>query len=114
GHYSAHGGLLIGCGDVRGDAKTEALAGALVFLWCGEGLADQFFDAHTGVKVTTVELYEIDEAFFEEAHRDAEEARVRREERHAQRDRGEGERGEGDRGEAQSHGDAPRAAPEAE
>ncbi len=91
GHYSAHVGLLVGAGDVRGDAKSEALSGALVFLWCGEGLAEQFFEAHTGVKVQTVELYEIDEAFFEEARNDAEEARKRREERHAQRDREEPE-----------------------
>jgi len=91
GHYSAHVGLLVGAGDVRGDAKNEALAGALVFLWCGEGLAEQFFEAQIGVKVQTVELYEIDEAFFAEAQRDADEARKRREERHAQREREEPE-----------------------
>jgi hypothetical protein len=90
GHYSAHVGLLIGAGDPRGDAKSEALSGgALVFLWCGEGLAEQFFEAQIGVKVQTIELYEIDEAFFETARHDAEEARARREERHAERERGE-------------------------
>lgn len=89
GHYSAHVGLLVGAGDPRGDAKSEALSGALVFLWCGEGLAEQFFEAAVGVKVQTIELYEIDEAFFEEARRDADEARQRREERQAQRDRDE-------------------------
>ncbi|MBK7864823.1 MAG: restriction endonuclease [Archangiaceae bacterium] len=92
GHYAAHVGLLVGAGDPRGDAKSEALAGgAMVFLWCGEGLAEQFFEAQTGVKVTTVELYELDDAFFETAQKDAEEARARREERHAQRDRDERE-----------------------
>lgn len=92
GNHSAHVGLIISAGDARGDAKSDALSGALVFLWCGEGLSDQFFEAKAGVKVQTVELYEVDEAFFEEARKDAEEARLRREERHAERDRkGEGE-----------------------
>src|SRR6185436_9462390 len=58
-HYSANVGLLISAGDARGDAKSDATSGALVFLWCGEGLADQFFQAQVGVKVQTIELYEI-------------------------------------------------------
>jgi len=88
-HYSANIGVFVSPGDARGDAKTDATAGQLVFLWCGEGLAEMFFEAQTGVKVQTVELYEIDEAFFAEAARDAEEARQRREERQREREQQE-------------------------
>ncbi len=99
GHYGANVGLIVSPGEVRGDAKSEALSGALVFLWCGEGLADQFFEAQAGVKVQTIELYEIDEAFFTDAARDAEEAKLRREERSRERDRdgGSGDAPVGDR-----------------
>jgi ribonuclease E len=82
GHYGANMGLICSPGEPRGDAKSEALQGALVMLWCGEGLAEKFFEAHVGVSVQSLELYEIDEAFFAKAQQDAEDARVRREERH--------------------------------
>jgi len=82
GNYGANLGLICSPGEPRGDAKSEALSGALVMLWCGEGLADKFFEAHVGVNVQTLELYEIDEAFFDRARVDAEDARARREERH--------------------------------
>lgn len=85
GHYGANMGLICSPGEPRGDAKSEALQGALVMLWCGEGLADKFFEAHVGVSVQSLELYEIDEAFFAKARLDAEEARARREERHLAR-----------------------------
>ncbi len=85
GNYGANMGLICSPGEPRGDAKSEALQGALVMLWCGEGLAEKFFEAHVGVSVQTLELYEIDEAFFAKAKQDAEDARTRREERHAQK-----------------------------
>ncbi|WP_141331236.1 HTH domain-containing protein [Myxococcus sp. AB025B] len=81
-HYSAQVGLLVSAGDVRGDARTEAQAsGSLVMLWCGDALGEKFLEAETAVTVTRVELYEIDERFFEAAKLDAEEAQKRREER---------------------------------
>ncbi len=85
GQYGANMGLICSPGEPRGDAKSEALQGALVMLWCGEGLAEKFFEAHVGVNVQSLELYEIDEAFFDKAKLDAEDARARREERHLQK-----------------------------
>ncbi|WP_246357600.1 HTH domain-containing protein [Pyxidicoccus fallax] len=92
GHYSAQVGLLVSAGDVRGDARTEAQAsGSLVMLWCGDALGEKFLEAKTGVSVTTVELYEVEERFFEAAKLDAEEAQKRREERQREKQaRGEG------------------------
>lgn len=82
GHYSAQVGLLVSAGDVRGDARSEAQAsGALVMLWCGDALGEKFLEAKTAVTVTQVELFDIDERFFEAARLDAEEAQKRREER---------------------------------
>ncbi|WP_254626693.1 HTH domain-containing protein [Myxococcus sp. CA039A] len=81
-HYSAQVGLLVSAGDVRGDARTEAQAsGSLVMLWCGDALGEKFLEAETAVTITRVELYEVDETFFEAAKLDAEEAQKRREER---------------------------------
>jgi ribonuclease E len=87
GHHAAHLGLLLGTGDVRGEARSEALSGShLVHIWSGEGLAEKFLEARAGVRVTTLELFELDRAFFEDAARDAEDARRRREERHRERE----------------------------
>lgn len=86
GHYSAQVGLLIGAGDVRGDGRAEAQSsGALVMLWCADALGEKFLEVRTGVTVTQVELFEIDERFFDVARLDAEEARRRREERQRER-----------------------------
>lgn len=90
GHYASQVGLLLSPGDVRGDARAEAQSqGALVMLWCSEGLAEKFFEAKVGVTVQHIELYDVDERFFEQAKLDAEESRARREERHRERDAGE-------------------------
>jgi ribonuclease E len=87
GHQAAHLGLMLGTGDVRGEARSEALSGGpLVQIWSGEGLAEKFLEAHAGVRVTTLELFELDRSFFEDAARDAEDARRRREERHRERE----------------------------
>jgi hypothetical protein len=87
GQLSANLGLFICTGEARGDARAEATAsGALVMLWCGDHLSEKFFDAEVGVAVTRVELFELDEAFFEKAKLDAEEAQKRRDERHRDRD----------------------------
>jgi ribonuclease E len=82
GHYSAQVGLLVSAGEARGDARTEAQAsGALVMLWCGDALGEKFLEAKTAVSITQVELFDIDERFFETAKLDADEAQRRREER---------------------------------
>jgi ribonuclease E len=85
--HNAHVALLVSPGDVRGDARQEALNGSLVFLWCGDGLADKFCESHTGVRVVHVELYHIDEAFFVQAKVDGDDAQRRREERHREKEK---------------------------
>jgi ribonuclease E len=85
-HQSAHSALLIATGDLRSDARSEALSGAPVHVWAGEGLAEKFLESHTGVRVVSLELFELDRGFFEEAARGAEESRRRREERHRERE----------------------------
>jgi ribonuclease E len=85
-HHAAQVGLVLAGGDARGEARTEALAQpSLVFLWCGEGLADKFLEAHAGVRVTQAELFELDPAFFLSAARVAAEVKERREERRRER-----------------------------
>jgi ribonuclease E len=85
-HHGAQMGLVLASGDVRGESRSEAVAQpGLVLLWCGEGLADKFLEAHAGVRVTNAELYEVDPAFFQSAARVAAEVRERREERRRER-----------------------------
>lgn len=75
-------GLIISPQDARGDGRAEAVEnGALILLWCGEGLGEKMLEAHLGVKVTNAELYEFDPIFFEVAAKDADELRARRDER---------------------------------
>ena len=109
GHYSAQVGLLVSAGDVRGDARTEAQAsGSLVMLWCGDALGEKFLEAETGVTVTRVELFDVDESFFDAAKVEAEEAQKRREERQREKQaKGEGE-GEEATAEAKPERERPR------
>ena len=85
-HQSANCALLIATGDLRSDARSEALNGAPVHVWAGEGLAEKFLESHSGVRVVSLELFELDRAFFEDCARGAEESRRRREERHRERE----------------------------
>jgi hypothetical protein len=88
--HGANVGLIVSPGEVRGEARGEAVGpGPLVFLWCGDSLAERFFEAQVGVTVTTLELFTMDPDFFDRAHADALESQQRREER--QRERGEAE-----------------------
>ncbi|WP_425430144.1 HTH domain-containing protein [Cystobacter ferrugineus] len=104
GHYSAQVGLLACAGEARGDARTEAQAsGSLVMLWCGDALGEKFLEAKAAVSVTTVELYDVDERFFEVAKLEAEEAQKRREERQREKLARAGE-GEEAGGEGESRG----------
>jgi hypothetical protein len=82
----ANVGLLLTAGEARGDARGECTTGALVMMWAGDALADKFFEAKVGVSITTIELYDIDEAFFTQAKIDADESTRRREERQKDRD----------------------------
>jgi hypothetical protein len=88
-HQSAHAALLLATGDLRAEARSEALSGAPVHVWAGEGLAEKFLESHSGVRVVSLELFELDRAFFEDAARGAEESRRRREERHREREHAE-------------------------
>ncbi|OJT22462.1 hypothetical protein BO221_22035 [Archangium sp. Cb G35] len=113
GHYSAQVGLLACAGDVRGDARTEAQAsGSLVMLWCGDALGEKFLEAKAAVTVTTVELYDVDERFFEVAKLEADEAQKRREERQREKQAraDEGEEGS-EESEAPREGGTTEAAP---
>ncbi|HVP60199.1 MAG TPA: HTH domain-containing protein [Myxococcaceae bacterium] len=84
--HSAHSALIIATGDLRSDARSEALSGAPVHVWAGDGLAEKFLESHSGVRVLSLELFELDPSFFEEAARGAEESRRRRQERHRERE----------------------------
>jgi ribonuclease E len=81
GQHGTNIGILVSVGDIRGDARVEALSTNPIFLWCGDGLAEKFLEAQVGVKVHQAELFELDEEFFIKAKVDAEEAQKRREER---------------------------------
>lgn len=85
-HHSAHVALLLATGDLRSEARNEALSGAPVQVWAGDGLAEKFLESHSGVRVVSLELFELDPTFFDDAARGAEESRRRREERHRARD----------------------------
>jgi hypothetical protein len=85
-HQSANCALLIGTGELRSDARSEAVNGAPVHVWAGDGLAEKFLESHSGVRVVSLELFELDTAFFEDCARGAEESRRRREERHRERE----------------------------
>ncbi|MGQ0508645.1 MAG: HTH domain-containing protein [Myxococcaceae bacterium] len=98
GHYAAQVGLMVSAGDVRGDARTEAQSsGPLAMLWCGDALGEKFLEAQAGVRVVSLELFVIDERFFELARVDGEESARRREERRHER-REEEQRDEQQRG----------------
>ncbi|HEX8702050.1 MAG TPA: restriction endonuclease, partial [Myxococcaceae bacterium] len=114
-HYSAQVGLLVSAGDVRGDARTEAQSsGSLVMLWCGDALGEKFLEAKTAVNVTQVELYDIDERFFEAARLDAEEAQKRREERQRERQARDGDEGRPERKKPARTGESARGEEEEE
>jgi ribonuclease E len=81
GHHGTNLGIVVSVGDVRGDARAEALSASPIFLWCGDGLAEKFLEAEIGVKVMRAEMFELDEDFFVKAKADAEESAKRREER---------------------------------
>jgi ribonuclease E len=97
GHQSAHVGLIATPGELRGEARSEALgSGPLVFLWSGDALADKYLEAGAGVTVTRLESYELDDRFFDLARVDAQEAQRKREERLREKRRGHDREEEGE------------------
>ena len=105
-------GVVISPGDLRGDAKSEALAGgALILAWCGDAIGDKFLEAEAGVTVTHIDSYTIDDRFFEAARLDAEESQKRREERGRDREPREQRGAPEESSEATSEGQA-SASPE--
>jgi len=79
-HYSAQMGLVLAPGEAGRDARSEASAAgqAPVALYCGEALPEEMIAARVGVTIQTVEVPDMDEAFFAGLSRHREE-RPRRE-----------------------------------
>ena len=89
-HYSAQMGLVLAPGEAARDARSEASAAgqAPVALYCGEALPEEMIALRVGVTVQTVEVPDMDEAFFAGLSRHREERPRRdREERHPAEDR---------------------------
>jgi hypothetical protein len=65
-HYSAQMGLVLAPGDAGRDARGEASAAAQppVALYVGEALPEEMIACRVGVTVQTVEVPDLDEAFF--------------------------------------------------
>src|SRR6202022_4629976 len=65
-HYSAQMGLVLAPGEAGRDARGEASAAgqAPVALYCGEALPEEMIALRVGVTVQTVEVPDMDEAFF--------------------------------------------------
>src|SRR5207237_133463 len=80
-HYSAQMGLVVAPGEAGRDARSEASAAgqAPVALYCGEALPEEMIALRVGVTVQTVEVPDMDEAFFAGLARASEERRPRRE-----------------------------------
>src|SRR5439155_25404582 len=81
-HYSAQMGLVVAPGEAGRDARSEASAAgrAPVAPYCGEALPEEMIALRVGVTVQTVEVPDMDEAFFAGLARHREE-RPRREPR---------------------------------
>src|SRR5437016_3486607 len=65
-HYSAQMGLVLAAGEAGRDARAEASAAgqAPVALYTGEALPEEMIACRVGVTVQTVEVPDLDEAFF--------------------------------------------------
>ncbi|MBS2023418.1 MAG: restriction endonuclease [Deltaproteobacteria bacterium] len=68
-HYSQQMGVVLASGEVGRDARGESSAAGQppVALYAGEALAEELVTQHVGVTVQTVEVCDIDEAFFASA-----------------------------------------------
>src|SRR6266478_3325167 len=86
-HYSAQMGLVLAPGEAGRDARSEASAAgqAPVALYAGEALPEEMIACRVGATVQTVEVPDMDEAFFAGLGRHRED-RPRREERLKERE----------------------------
>jgi ribonuclease E len=80
-HYSAQMGLVLAPGDAGRESRSEASAAgqAPVALYCGEALSEEMIALRVGVTVQTVEVPDMDEAFFAGLAKGHREERPRRE-----------------------------------
>jgi ribonuclease E len=80
-HYSAQMGLVLAPGEAGRDARGEASAAAQapVALYVGEALPEEMIACRVGVTVQSVEVPDLDEAFFAGLSRQREERPGRRE-----------------------------------
>jgi len=105
-HYSAQMGLVLAPGEAGRDARGEASAAgqAPVALYVGEALPEEMIACRVGVTVQTVEVPDLDEAFFAGLQK--------RDEPHRRRDREERSRDHDreDRPRDHDRGEHPRAA----
>ena len=89
-HYSAQMGLVLAPGEAGRDARGEASAAgqAPVALYVGEALPEEMIACRVGVTVQTVEVPDLDEAFFAGVRQrdDRAESQRRREREERQRD----------------------------
>ena len=79
-HYSAQMGLVLAPGEAGRDARGEASAAAQapVALYVGEALPEEMIACRVGVTVESVEVPDLDEAFFAGLSRQREERAGRR------------------------------------
>jgi len=90
-HHHATLGMICSAGDLRGEARNEALLQGepLVMLWCGDALAEKFLEATLGVKKHVIEFFEFDEAFFEKLQEEVAATDAKREARLRERKHGD-------------------------
>ncbi|HTO97246.1 MAG TPA: restriction endonuclease [Myxococcales bacterium] len=83
-HYSAQMGLVLAPGEAGRDARGEASAAgqAPVALYAGDALPEEMIACRVGVTVQTVEVPDLDEAFFAGLAQKREERGERHERRH--------------------------------
>jgi ribonuclease E len=88
-HYSAQMGLVLAPGEAGRDARGEASAAgqAPVALYTGEALPEEMIACSVGVTVQTVEVPDLDEAFFAGLLRHREERGESRERRREREER---------------------------
>jgi hypothetical protein len=92
GHYGAQVGVVVTAGEAARDARSEATAGGQlpVLLLCGEALAEAFAEA--GLGCVTIQVPDLDEAWFAAATEAAALEESSRRARREERDRRDGER----------------------